>query len=124
MTSPKPTFVVLYRRTARRPPFRSFDEMLWIARFKELRGQGTGTLVLRNIRAVIPFEARMIYRDGYQKRQHQRAFWVLRRIASVRYRAIQRVRRLPINEDGYGTMDEDLVGFTAEDQGRDASSSM
>ena len=67
-----------------RPPFRPFNEMLWVARFKALRGQETGTLVLRNVRAVIPCAARMIYRNGYQERQREQVFRVLGRLRARR----------------------------------------
>jgi hypothetical protein len=58
--------------------------MSWIARFKALRGQPVGTLVLRNIRAVVPLQARMIFRNGYQERQREWAFGVLRQLRAKR----------------------------------------
>jgi hypothetical protein len=68
----------------KQPPFRPFDEMLWLARHRSRRGRMTGTLVLKNIREVVAVSAKMIYRNGYQERQHGQAIDVLRRLRARR----------------------------------------
>jgi hypothetical protein len=68
----------------KQPPFRPFDEMLWIARRRSLRGRMTGTFVLKNIREIVAMGAKMIYRNGHQERQHNRATDAVRRLRARR----------------------------------------